>query len=119
MEIQLGTIEMKFADMIWENEPVTSSRLVTLCADAFGWKKSTTYTVLSRLCGKGLFKNADGTVTSVVSYADYHSSQSRQFVDDSFGGSLPAFLAAFMNGRRITEEEAREIQEMIDRYREG
>lgn len=118
MDIQLGTIETKFADMIWENEPVVSSQLVKLCADAFGWKKSTTYTVLSRLCNKGLFKNENGTVTSLVSATDFHSEQSKQFVEDSFGGSLPAFLAAFMNGKKISEKETREIEAMIAKFRE-
>lgn len=118
MDFQLGTIESKFADIIWENEPVASSQLVKLCADAFGWKKSTTYTVLSRLCNKGLFKNENGVVTSLVSWERFHSEQSKQFVEDSFGGSLPAFFAAFMNGKKITEKEAEEIRDMIGKYRE-
>lgn len=118
MEIGLGTIETKFANIIWENEPVASSKLVKLCADSFGWKKSTTYTVLSRLCNKGLFKNENGTVVSLVSATEFHSKQSKQFVDDSFGGSLPAFLAAFMNGKRISEKEVQEIENMISKFRE-
>lgn len=118
MDIQLGTIETKFADMIWENEPVASSKLVKLCADSFGWKKSTTYTVLSRLCNKGLFKNENGTVVSLISSAEFHSKQSKQFVDDSFGGSLPAFLAAFMNGKKISKKEVQEIESMISKFRE-
>ncbi len=118
MEIELGTIETKFADMIWKNEPVSSSELVKLCADSFEWKKSTTYTVLSRLCKKGLFQNENGTVTSLISGEKFHSEQSKQFVDDSFGGSLPAFLAAFMNGKKISEKEVQEIENMISKFRE-
>lgn len=118
MELQLGTVETKFADLIWEREPVASSLLVKLCAERFGWKKSTTYTVLSRLCSKGLFRNEAGTVTSLISGTDFHSRQSKQFVEDSFGGSLPAFLAAFMNGKTISQAEADEIQAMIRQYRE-
>ena len=119
MDITLGTIETKFADMIWAEEPVSSSRLAHLSEEAFGWKKTTTYTVLSRLCKKGLFQNENGTVTSLVSGEAFHSEQSKQFVEDSFGGSLPAFLAAFMNGKKMTEKEAAEIEDMIRRYREG
>ncbi len=118
MDFQLGTIETKFADIIWENEPISSSRLVTLCGEVFGWKKSTTYTVLSRLCNKGLFRNENGMVTSLVSGEEFHSAQSKQFVEDSFGGSLPAFLAAFMNGKKMTEKEVEEIQRMIGKFRE-
>lgn len=118
MDFQLGTIETKFADIIWENEPISSSRLVTLCGDIFGWKKSTAYTVLSRLCNKGLFRNENGMVTSLVSGEEFHSVQSKQFVEDSFGGSLPAFLAAFMNGKKMTEKEVEEIQSMIGKFRE-
>ena len=117
MDVQLGTVETKFADLIWEKEPVSSAELVRLCADAFGWKKSTTYTVLKRLCDKGLFQNENGTVTSRVSGEVFHAAQSKQFVDDAFGGSLPAFLAAFMSGRTLSDREADEIREMIRAFR--
>ncbi len=119
MDYQLGTIETRFADIIWEREPVASPELVKICAAELGWKKSTTYTVLRRLCEKGLFVNENGTVRSIVSQKEFHSNESRTFVDNSFKGSLPAFLAAFMNGKEITDEEADEIKKMIDSYRQN
>lgn len=118
-EIQLGVIEARFADMIWEHEPVTSSELVKLAADAFTWKRTTTHTVLKRLCDKGLFVNNNGTVTSLISRPQFHSMQSRKFVEDTFEGSLPAFLAAFTKNNALTPEEAAEIRKMIDNMEEG
>ncbi|NBK93425.1 BlaI/MecI/CopY family transcriptional regulator [bacterium 1XD21-13] len=113
-ELQLGVIEARFADMIWEREPVTSSELVKLAAEAFTWKRTTTHTVLKRLCDKGLFENNKGTVTSLISRPKFYSMQSRKFVEDAFDGSLPAFIAAFTNNRRLTPEEADRIRKMID-----
>lgn len=113
-EIQLGVIEAQFADMIWEREPVTSSELVKLAAEAFAWKRTTTHTVLRRLYDKGLFENNKGTVTSVISRSQFYSMQSTQFVEDAFEGSLPAFIAAFTKNRRLTSEEADRIRKMID-----
>ena len=113
-EIQLGVIESRFADMIWEHEPVTSSALVKLAADAFTWKRTTTHTVLKRLCDKGLFENNNGTVTSLISRSQFYSLQSRKFVEDTFDGSLPAFIAAFTKNKALTPEEAAEIRKMID-----
>lgn len=118
-DLQLGVIESRFADMIWEREPVTSSELVKLAADAFTWKRTTTHTVLKRLCDKGLFENNKGTVTSVISRAQFYSMQSRKFVEDTFAGSLPAFIAAFTKGGALTPEEADEIRKMIDQTKEG
>lgn len=118
-EFQLGAIEARFADMIWEREPVTSSELVKLAAEAFTWKRTTTHTVLKRLCGKGLFENNKGVVSARISRPEFYSMQSRKFVEDTFDGSLPAFLAAFTQNSRLTPEEAAEIQEMIDRAKEG
>lgn len=113
-EIQLGVIEARFADMIWEREPVTSSELVKLAAEVFEWKRTTTHTVLKRLCDKGLFENNGGTVTSVISRAQFYALQSRRFVDDAFDGSLPAFIAAFTKDSTLTAAEAAEIRRMID-----
>lgn len=118
-EIQLGVIEARFADMIWEYEPVTSSELVKLAEKAFSWKRTTTHTVLKRLCDKGLFENNKGTVTCKISRSQFYSMQSRRFVDDAFGGSLPAFIAAFTQGGALTCEEAAEIQRIIDDAKEG
>ena len=117
-EIQLGVIEARFADMIWESEPVTSSELVKLAAEAFTWKRTTTHTVLKRLCEKGLFENKKGTVTSLMSRSQFYSMQSRKYVEDTFDGSLPAFFAAFTQSRKLTSEEADQIRKMIDMAQE-
>lgn len=113
-EIQLGVIEARFADMIWEHEPVTSSELVKLAAEAFTCKRTTTHTVLKRLCDKGLFENNKGSVTSLISRSQFYSMQSRKFVEDTFEGSLPAFIAAFTKNSTLTAQEAAEIRKMID-----
>lgn len=113
-EIQLGVIEARFADMIWEHEPVTSSELVKLAAETFTWKRTTTHTVLKRLCDKGLFENNKGTVTCLISRSQFYSMQSRKFVEDTFDGSLPAFFAAFTKNNALTPEEAAEIRKIID-----
>ena len=118
-EIQLGVIEARFADMIWEREPVTSSELVKLAAKAFTWKRTTTHTVLKRLCEKGLFENNNGTVTSLISRSQFYSMQSRKFVENTFDGSLPAFLAAFTQNSKLTPEEVAEIRSIIDHAKEG
>ena len=100
-DYRLGAIEARFADIIWENEPVTSSNIVKLAEIELGWKKSTTFTVLRRLCDKGIFINEKGTVTSLISKQDFYSMQSERFVDDTFGGSLPAFIAAFSKRKKL------------------
>lgn len=117
-EIQLGVIEARFAEMIWEHEPVTSSELVKLAAEAFTWKRTTTHTVLKRLCEKGLFQNNKGTVTCLMSRSQFYSLQSRQFVENTFDGSLPAFIAAFTKSSTLTPQEAEEIRKMIDKAEE-
>ncbi|MBQ6164409.1 MAG: BlaI/MecI/CopY family transcriptional regulator [Clostridia bacterium] len=116
-DIELGAVQSRFADLIWANEPIASGALVRLCEKELGWKKPTTYTVLRKLCEKGLFKNEDGVVTGVISREQYYSRKSGDFVEESFGGSLPAFLAAFMSGRALSDGEAEEIQKMIDAHR--
>ena len=118
-EIQLGVIEARYADMIWEREPVTSSELVKLTAAEFNWKRTTAHNVLRRLIDKGLFQNENGVVTSKISREEFYARQSRQYVEDTFNGSLPAFIAAFTQHAKLTEEEAAEIHEMIDRARKG
>ena len=117
-DIQLGVVESRFADMIWENEPVTSGDIVKMAEASLGWKKSTTFTVLRRLCEKGLFRNEKGTVTSVISKQDFYSMQSEQFIDEAFGGSLPAFLAAFTKRKKLTEAEIAELRRMVNDYKE-
>ena len=112
-DLHLGAIEARFADLIWKYEPLSSRALVALCGEELGWKKSTTYTVLKRLCDKGIFQNENGTVTSRMTKAEYASAQSEKFVTDIFGGSLPAFLAAFTRRKQLSEADLAEIQEMI------
>lgn len=111
---QMGAIEMRFAQIIWGCEPVSSAKLVALAAEQLGWKKSTTYTVLRRLCEKGIFQNNSGVVTSLVSQEEFVSVRSEQFVDEEFGGSLPAFLAAFTSRHRLTEEEIAQLRRLIE-----
>lgn len=117
-EIQLGVIESRFADMIWELQPITTSELVKKAEKEFTWKRTTTHTVIKRLCEKGLFENNGGTVTALVSREEFYSLQSRHFVDGSFGGSLPAFIAAFVGGKKLSKKEADEIRRMIDEAQE-
>ena len=117
MEIQLGVIEARYADMIWEHEPVTSSELVKMTAVEFNWKRTTAHNVLRRLIDKGLFQNEDGIVTSLISRDDFYSSKSEQIIEESYDGSLPAFIAAFISRKSLTEKEADEIQRMIDAFR--
>ena len=118
MEIQLGVIEARYADMIWEHEPVTSSELVKMAAVEFNWKRTTAHNVLRRLIDKGLFRNDNGLVTAVVSREEFYSRQSKCYVEDSFAGSLPAFIAAFTQNAKLTSEEAEAIRKMIDQAEE-
>lgn len=116
-EIELGDVQAKFADIVWEQEPVASGELVKICADELKWKKSTTYTVLKKLCEKGIFQNINGVVSAVVSRNDFFSAKSRKFVDEAFHGSLPAFISAFASDKSLSNEEIAEIQQMIDNFR--
>ena len=115
-ERKLGPVELRFAELIWENAPISSGELVKLCARELEWKKSTTYTVLKKLCEQGLFQNQGGTVTVLVSRQDYQARQSKQFVADTFSGSLPAFLAAFAQGAPLSQKDIADIRAMIDRF---
>ena len=112
--LRLAEGEYRFARIVWENEPLPSGRLVELSLKELGWKKSTTYTVLKKLCARGIFQNQDGCVTALISRQDFHAAQSRKFVEDSFAGSLPAFVAAFTKEKALTPEEAAEIRRIID-----
>lgn len=118
-DYQMGAIESQFADIIWESEPLSSAELVRRSEERLKWKKSTTYTVLKRLCDKGIFRNERGTVTSVISREDFYSVRSEQFVEETFAGSLPAFLAAFTKRKKLTEEEVSELRRMVAQYEEG
>lgn len=116
-ELTMGAIETRFAEMIWQREPVSSTELVKLAAAELDWKKSTTYTVLRRLCERGIFQNQDGTVTSLISKQDFYAVQSEKFVEDTFSGSLPAFLAAFTTRKKLSDAEINELQKLIDQNR--
>ena len=117
-EYQMGEVEARFAEIIWQNEPIASAELAKKSNEIFGWKKSTTYTVLKRLCEKGIFQNEQGKVTSLISREQFYSCQSERFVENNFKGSLPAFLTAFTKGKRLTSEEIAEIREMLQRHEE-
>ena len=118
-EYRMGAVESRFADMIWESEPISSTELAKGSEAVLGWKKSTTYTVLKRLCDKGLFQNDGGTVTSRISREEYYSLQSEKFVAETFEGSLPAFLAAFTARKKLSAEEVEQLRRMVDEYGEG
>jgi len=116
---KLGVIETRFAELIWSRAPISSGELVKLCLQELEWKKSTTYTVLKKLCEQGLFQNEGGVVTALVSREEFYALQSEKFVEEAFSGSLPAFIAAFTKHQRLSERELDAVQAMIDRYRKG
>lgn len=115
--LRLAEGEYRFATLVWENEPLPSGQLVRLAADALGWKKSTTYTVLKKLCERGILCNTDGVVTSLVKQSAVQQQESTAVVDRTFGGSLPRFVAAFLNEKPISKAEAAEIRAMLDAAR--
>lgn len=113
-EYKLGAVESRFADIIWEHEPLTTGELVLLCEKELHWKRTTTYTVLKKLSEHGIFRMQDKMVTSRISREDYYAAQSELFVKETFEGSLPAFIAAFTRRKELTAEEIAEIHKMID-----
>lgn len=115
---KLGEMERRLADLIWENEPVSSRTLTELCTGAFEWKRTTTYTMLKRLCDRGIFQNRNGTVVSLMSKNEFLAAQGEQFINESFGGSLPRFIAAFTRQNRLSAVEIEELQRLIDEHRE-
>lgn len=119
LQYKLGEVETAFANLIWDNEPLTSSHLVELCGEQLSWKKSTTYTVLRRLCQKGVFQNEGGVVTSLIGREEFSARQSEEFVDQAFDGSLPKFLAAFASRKKLSGEEIAELQRLIDESKTG
>ena len=116
---RLAEGEYRFACIVWEHEPLPSGKLVELSRQELGWKKSTTYTVLKKLAEKGVLRNENAVVTAAVPKEEILREESRAVVDRAFDGSLPSFLAHFMGGRTISDEEADELKAIIDRYREG
>ena len=116
-DYKLGEVESVFADIIWSNEPLSSRRLAELAQERLNWKRTTTYTVLKRLCDRELFQNKDSIVTSLVSREEFYARQSEQFVEETFHGSLPAFLAAFGSRNQLSDTEIDELQKVIDAMR--
>ncbi len=116
-DLRMGAIESQFADIIWNNEPISSADLAKQSAERLNWKKTTSYTVLKRLCDKGIFQNKKGIVTSILSREDFYSMQSEKFVEETFHGSLPAFLAAFTARKSLTPEEVAELRRLVEEYK--
>ena len=117
-DLRLGVVESKFADIIWRDEPLSSGELVKICEKELCWKKPTTYTVLRKLCERGIFKNENGTVSSLITKQNFFAMQSERFVEETFEGSLPAFVAAFTKRKSLTKKEISEIRKLIDSYEE-
>ena len=118
-EYKLATSEKRFADLIWDREPVGSTELVKICEQEFNWKKSTTYTMLKKLCQKGIFKNENALVSAQISREEFYGRQSREFVDDTFDGSLPKFLTAFIGKKKLSDAQVEEMKALIENYRES
>ena len=114
---RLGSVESTFADIIWSNAPIASGDLAKLALDAIGWKKTTSYTVLKRLCDRGIFQNNNGVITILISHDDFYANQSDEYIQESFSGSLPDFLVAFSRRRKLSIDEIDELQHIIDDMR--
>ena len=115
-DLTMGPVESRFAALIWDNEPITAAELARLADRELSWKKTTAYTALKRLCDKGIFRNDGGTVTSLLSREEYRRLQSQKFLDDTCGGSLPAFIAAFTKRGSLSRSDLDEIRKMLDEY---
>ena len=116
-DMKLGAIETRFAEIIWTNAPLTTNQLIKLCAEELEWKRTTTYTVLKKLCEKGIFMSENSLVTAIISKQEFEGMQSEQFVEETFKGSLPAFLTAFNLRKKLSDQEIDEIQKLIDQMR--
>lgn len=114
---KLGAMETKFAEIIWDNEPIASGELVKICEKELSWKKSTTYTMLRRLCERKIFENKSGVVSALLTKQEFQALQSEQFVQETFGGSLPHFLTSFATRRKLSESEIDELEKMIKQHR--
>lgn len=114
---KLGPIEARFAEIIWQNAPLTTAQLIAICARELGWKRTTTYTVLKKLSEKGLFRTEDSMVTALVTRQEFEAKQSQQFVEETFSGSLPAFVAAFASQKKLSDSEIDALQALIEAMR--
>ena len=115
---KLGEMEEKFSELIWQHAPVASGELVRLCQEAFSWKRTTMYTMLKRLCERGIFANEGGTVVARMSREEFQGARGVQFINERFEGSLPLFLTAFSRRRKLGSQEIRELKKLIDAYEE-
>lgn len=117
MEIRMGPAETQFAEIIWQFEPITSGELSRKAEQALNWKKTTSFTVLKRLCERGLVQNQNGVVTSLISREEFFARHSEAYVEENFGGSLPAFMAAFVSRKKLTDREIDEMKNLIEKMR--
>ena len=115
-EMKLGLVEAHFADIVWQNAPLSTKELVVLCEKELKWKRTTTYTVLKKLCERGIFLTENSIVTALISREEFYAIQSEKFVEDTFDGSLPAFIAAFTSRKQLSDGELEEIRRMIDNF---
>ena len=113
-QFKLGEMEQRFADMIWEKAPIASGELAKLCGDAFGWKRTTAYTMLKRLCDRKIFVNENGVVTALMSKEEFQAAQGEQFINEVFDGSLPRFLAAFSRRKKMSDREVEALKKIIE-----
>ena len=113
---KLGEMEARFADLIWEHAPIRSGELTKLCEDKFDWKRTTTYTMLKRLCERGIFVNESGMVNVKMTKEEFQSGQGSSFIEEHFDGSLPLFLAAFSRKNKLSKEDVEKLQQLIDSY---
>ena len=115
-DMRLGLVESHFADIVWKHEPIHSRQLTMICEQELNWKRTTTYTVLKKLCNRGIFQNQDGIVSSLLSKDEFHAIQSEKFVEETFAGSFPAFFNAFSSRKKLTAEEKAQVRQMIDSF---
>ena len=118
-KLTLGTVETYFANIVWENAPLSTAALISLCAEKLNWKRTTTYTVLKKLCEGGIFKVENSQVTVEISKEEFVAMQSEEFVEKTFEGSLPAFIAAFASRKSISAEELEQIKKLIRNFEEN
>lgn len=117
-EAKLGAVEARFADIIWKNAPLTTKELTAICEKELNWKRTTTYTVLKKLCNRGIFATNDSVITVLLSKDEFFATQSEQFVQENYNGSLPAFIAAFTSRKTLSKEELAEIKDLLDSFEE-
>ena len=118
MELKLAECDFRFMCVIWDNEPLSSRQLVELCSKELGWKKSTTYTTLKKMCEKGFTENKNTIVSALVKKDEVQAYAGNRFIENTFSGSLPSFLVSFLGGRKISDKEAEELKSLIDNYKE-